>query len=150
VSPAAFLARETAISVVINAALSAGFCWLIFGGKSVVPIWGVQGLVVDYLPQGFMIGLMGVLVPGLLARRAQVAGRFGGSLIVPGPISAVVKRALIVAAAGAALATAMAAVGFALWGRQYLPVTGAMLLKIAGGALLALIVTPPAIRAAII
>ena len=143
----AFLVRETAISVAINAALSAGFCWLVFGGAATVPVWGVTGLVADYVPQAFMIGLMGSLVPGLLTRRARLTGRVGTA--DAGPKGAIVRRAIGFACASVGAALAVSATGFAASGMTTLPFATALAIKVSSGIVLALIVTPRAIRAAL-
>ncbi len=153
-SPAAFQARQTAVSVAINAALSAGFCWLVFGALASVPVWGRHGLVADYLPQGFMIGLMGALVPGLLARKARAADlvrQVGAGLpsARPAPVRRVILRALATGVVGAALAIATAATVFAAGHVEALPFASVFAIKVASGMILALIATPPAVRAAL-
>ena len=67
--PSDYIVREALISAAINGAISAGFAWFVFGGYASVPLWGRAGFVFDFIPQGFMIGLMGSLVPSLLLRR---------------------------------------------------------------------------------
>ncbi|MDB5438686.1 MAG: hypothetical protein JWM33_1113 [Caulobacteraceae bacterium] len=68
-----YLARETAISAVINTVLTAAFFFLVFHGQTAPMVWGARGLVVDCLPQGFMVGLMSVL-PAMLITRKRAAG----------------------------------------------------------------------------
>jgi hypothetical protein len=149
VTRSAYTARETAISFVINAVLSAAFCWLVFGGHAEVPSWSAGGLVVDYLPQGFMIGLMGALVPGLLARKARSAGRIDGVAPTPPPVGAVVRRALWTAVACALSATAIAALLLRVGAVEQMSFATAFVVKVASGIVLALVATPPAIRAAL-
>ena len=64
-----YLAVEASIGAAISAMLSFLFCMLLFGGEARVAVGGPSGLVVDAIPQGFMIALMSSLVPTLLTRR---------------------------------------------------------------------------------
>jgi hypothetical protein len=119
--------RETVISVIINAALSAAFFLLLFGGDVAVD---VTKLGWDFLPQTFMIALMGSLVPALLTRRhtgAAVARIVSFALLVAAVSAAIVG--------GAALAICHATGGF-------MPALTALALKVAYGACLAAFITP--------
>jgi len=49
-----YLLRETAISMGINAVLSAVFVFLIFRGKTKIGLWGAGGLAFNFVPQTFM------------------------------------------------------------------------------------------------
>ena len=60
--------RETAISMAINAGLSLAFFLVAFGLAA--PI-AMASFAFDFLPQAFMISLMGSLVPGLLVRKGS-------------------------------------------------------------------------------
>lgn len=80
------LLRETLISMVINGALSLIFFLIMFDVRAVVPL---NLLGPDFLPQSFMVSLMGSLVPGLLMRK-----RYGGAA------RPVIRRALLFALAG--------------------------------------------------
>jgi hypothetical protein len=73
-----YLAIEASIGSAISAALSLAFCFLVFGGQQPVPVGGLGGLIVDALPQSFMVALMSSLVPTLLTRRRVRAG------VIPG------------------------------------------------------------------
>ena len=64
--------REAAISAAINAVLSAVFVWLMFGHQAWIPTRGPRSLLVDALPQSFMISLMATAMPTLITRK-----RFG-------------------------------------------------------------------------
>lgn len=143
----AHIRRETAISMVINAAIGAGFFFALFGGLDPVPVWGAGGYTVDFLPQGFMVGLMGALVPSLLARR-QVAR--GGLVAMPGPSllpRSLVVRCLLLAVASALLLAGLSAAALTASGVAALPFMPALVLKIASSAALAAVITPLAIRA---
>lgn len=70
-----YIAIETTISVFINGSLSLLFAWLVFSGCARVDLWGVHGLAVDFVPQSFMIALMGTVVPTLLTRSRLAQGK---------------------------------------------------------------------------
>ncbi len=53
-----YLAIETAVSGVINAVLSIIFFLIVFGRADLIPVEGNPGLVVDALPQTFMVVFM--------------------------------------------------------------------------------------------
>ena len=69
--PPGTLVRETAISMAINGVLSAVFYFAFFHGLAKVPVWGVGNYAFDFVPQSFMVALMGTLVPGLLTLKAR-------------------------------------------------------------------------------
>jgi hypothetical protein len=138
---AAYAARETLVSAVINAALSVGFFLLVFGGVDPVPTWGIGNYAFDFVPQSFAIGLMATLVPGFLCRSALIAGRIpGGSPLAIGPGS-IVTRALVNGFLAGSVGAGMCAA--ALWasGLDALASTTAFVLKFAYGALLGAFVT---------
>lgn len=138
IARSAYITREAAVSGVINAAISAGFALTLFGPGE-VPVWGVPGFVGDFVPQGFMVGLMGSLVPALLARRAIGQGRLGA---IAGKLPRPVPAALLAALASAALATVLAAACAWLSGQATIPFALALAIKTGfGGALGALVTT---------
>lgn len=99
----------------------------------------------DFLPQSFMIALMGTLVPGVLTRRklqAGVVAALPGTTRLPRNL---VVRALSLAVASAAL---VVAVTFATQ-QESLAFAVALTLKVAYGALLAALITPLGLRAAL-
>jgi hypothetical protein len=132
------LLREAAISAMINAAISAGFYLALFHGLAAVSVAGVGGFAFDFVPQSFMVALMGALVPGLLALRPIAAA----GLVVPARSRVVVQAfgfAVLAALIGAGIAASLpayATIGFA---------TG-LLVKIAYGAALGAAVTALALR----
>lgn len=144
-----YIRRETLISVVINSVLSALFFWLMFCGVDPVPIWGMGNWVFDFIPQGFMIALMSTLVPGAMTGKAIRTGRIkadGPRNRLPGNVLArALMLAVVSALAGAVLvAIIMLGVGFV-----HMSVATALLLKVAYGAILAIIITPPGLRRAL-
>lgn len=138
------VAREARISAAINGAISAAFFWLAFGGSTTIHFWGGAGLLVDAIPQSFMVAVMGTLVPGLLARVA--IGR--GALQAPRrPLT--VWRIVRQAASTGALAVAAgvlltAAAGVIVGGS--LPATVAAVAKVSYGALVGWLVTNQGLR----
>lgn len=70
----AYIRKETLVSMAINGVLSAVFFLLVFGTAQTVLVWGAGNWVFDFLPQSFMITLMGTLVPGALTARRLKAG----------------------------------------------------------------------------
>lgn len=145
----AYVRRETAISAVINAAFSALFFWLVFGGVDPVPLWGRGNWVFDFVPQGFMVALMSTLVPGALAAKALRAGAIHAAGRGNGLPGALIPRALVLAVGAAALGTAVMAVITVLSGVAELRATTAAAVKVGYGAALALLVTPLALRRAL-
>jgi hypothetical protein len=146
-----YIAIETAISVVINVGFSALFFFLVFGRTEQIALWGPGGFAFDYFPQTFMITLMGVIVPTILTRKRVSAGK------VPRRESAfadrlprnVVLRALLLGAVAAAVLGAVAVlITDSLWSGQ--PAHSDLrLLKLAYGAVVAAIMTPIGLVAAL-
>ncbi len=141
------LLRETAVSVVINAFLSAFFVWLIFGGRAQVPLWGSSGLARDFIPQTFVIALMATLVPSAITRKRLRNGQLG-----PGrtratklPRNLFVRALLFAIAVTAAAVPAVVAI-LGVGAIKSLPFASVLILKVGYGALLALIVTSLALR----
>ena len=144
-----YIIVETLIGMVINAAISAGFAFFVFGARDEVGLWGADGLALDFVPQTFMVALMSALVPSLLTRRRVAAG----AIHARGTPSPLPRNLLLRALLLALLATILLGGGatiilaFLLSG----PVAFGILLpfKIAYGALVSALVTPLALRAAL-
>lgn len=144
-----YVRRETAVSIVINSALSALFFWLVFGGVDPVPVWGMGNWVFDFAPQSFMIALMSTLVPGALTAKAIRAGKIapaGSPSRLPGGL---VKRALLLALLSAAGGTLLVALCATASGVASISAMTGLVLKVGYGALLAIVVTPPGLRRAL-
>jgi len=140
-----YLVVETLISVVINSAISFGFAWLMFHTSSAIP---AQALIVDSIPQSFMIALMSVVVPGLLTSRKLAAGQ-----IAPLPGKAV-RYPLAVRAIAAALAAVLCGsllhlAVLAAGALDPIGFTTLLAVKVVYGAGLAAIVTPLMLRYAL-
>lgn len=139
---AAYIGRETRVSVAINAVFSLAFYIIFFGFSGPVRIGGVGGFEFDFIPQSFAITLMSVLVPGLLTIRKLAAGKLApepGKSLLP---QSLFLRALLMAATAALAGAAGARVISTIWGTAAISwLTGAAI-KIIYGILLARIVTP--------
>lgn len=146
----AYIRRETRVSIVINTVLSALFFLAVFGNSASVPVWGSRGYVLDFGPQGFMIGLMATLVPGALARRALRSGTIDpvcGSTRMP---RGLLLRGVSCGVAGAVAGIALSGAGLTLAGLAQLPWWPALLVKLAFGFVLAALITPAGLRAELI
>jgi len=133
-----FLAIEAGVSAVINGALSAGFAALLFSGRESIPAFGNGGFAPDFPVQTFMVALMSVTVPSLIARARLRSGGLAGAVAAPaGPLW---RRAL-----GTALAAAVGLGGAAMLLSLVVPPLAFPTLlgiKVAYGAGLAALVTP--------
>lgn len=88
------LLRETLISTVPNAVVSAGFVWLIFAGQERIPLWGMAGLAFDLVPTTFMLTLMTTIALTLIFRKRRRDGALppgGAPLAVPVPRNPVLR-----------------------------------------------------------
>jgi hypothetical protein len=144
-SPAlrAYVVKETAISILINAVLSALFVWLMFGGRSQVAVWGAGNLAFDFVPQTFMISLMSVLVPSALTRKRRRAGAIEScEPVLPSLPRNLALRALLLAIVASLVLATAAALLLAAVSPAPLAMSAVWPLKIVYGALVAVIVTP--------
>jgi hypothetical protein len=146
-----YIAIETAISVVINVGFSVLFFFLVFGRTEQIALWGPGGFAFDYFPQTFMITLMSVIVPTILTRKRVIARKVARreSAFAPRLPMNVVLRALLLAAVAAAVLGAVAVlITDNLWSGQ--PAHSDLrVLKMAYGAVVAAIMTPFALIAAL-
>lgn len=149
-STAAYIRRETGVSMVINAVLTLAFFLLVFGrGGAAVPVWGVGAYVFDFVPQGFMIGLMGSLVPGALAGKARRAGKVAAlGVASPWPAN-LILRSLLLALCGALAGVVLSGAALTLLGLAQLPWGAGLAAKLAWAGLLAAMVTPVSLRKAL-
>ena len=131
-STRALIIRETAVSVLINTVLSVLFFLLVFGMTNPVQLAAFGR---DFLPQSFMIALMGTLVPSLILRKRTGAGT-----------RSVILRALAFVAGATAIGGGASFAVCALLGGELDAMTG-LAVKAAYGAALAAIVTPLALGA---
>ncbi|WP_343525462.1 hypothetical protein [Sphingomonas sp.] len=130
------LAKEAAISATINAVITLGFYFGMFHGLAAVPVWGIGGFAYDFLPQSFMVTLMGTAIPGMIWSRRR-AGALARPLVV-----AVLARVL--AFAVAALVLGSGAWLLVLWasGAAWIGFMPGLAIKIVYSVALSLVVTP--------
>lgn len=103
-----YIARETIVSATINGAIGALFFLAVFGtaGRVAVGHWGRYAF--DFLPQSAAVALMACLVPGLIARRAQLAGRLGIQGSTPVAVRWLLRAAFVSMLSALTLGTAVA------------------------------------------
>ena len=73
-SLSAYIFRETLIGGVINAFFSLIFVFIVFAGQATISMAGSDGLLIDSLPQGLAIGLLGSFFPSFLTRKRLSTG----------------------------------------------------------------------------
>jgi hypothetical protein len=145
-TPEKYVLRETAISVAVNVTLSGVFFLVIFGLADRIPVWGFGAYVFDFVPQGFMIGLMATIVPGALARKALRQGRIEPSPPQSAAPSSLVLRALALGFLAAGIGTIGAATVTALFGANSVDWWSALVMKLVFAGALAATVTPLGLR----
>ncbi|MEO9132181.1 MAG: hypothetical protein ABI240_13340 [Sphingomonas sp.] len=142
-----YIAVETALGIVINALISIGFVWLVFGGT---PRIATRALILDAVPQSFMIALMSTIVPTLLTRRRQRAGLVAG---LPGHTPVFLRplllRATFIAVLAVGVGVAFSACFTTLVAPDGLSFGAALAFKAGYGGALGLIVTPITVQLAL-
>lgn len=145
-----YVRTETLIGAVINALFSVLFVFLIFSGQSQIGMTGEGGLLIDSIPQGLAIGLMGAFFPSFLTRKRIK----GGQVCVDASEHAASKlpahpfvRALLFAVAGAIASLLLFVLLSALIGS--VSFTQALALKTVWGALLGGVVSYIALQFAL-
>ena len=141
---------ETLISIAINLVISATFAWIVFHGRTRIPLWGGDGYAIDFAPQTFMIALMSVVVPTLITRRrvrcSQVRPRTVAKRGLPvklrlrAPLLAVIATLVL---GGAMVCLASVALPDRM---DFLPL---LALKLAYAAVIAGVMTPIGLRSAL-
>jgi hypothetical protein len=143
-----YVAAETGISMVLNSIVSAGFVWLVFGGLSVISLWGPRGMAFDLVPTTFMITLMCTLGLTLVMR---VRLRQARAPRLPAEACAVactwLPRNVCFRALTLAMLATFSLVPLTVSGMLVLQIhsasyTHVMLFKILYGAMLAALITP--------
>jgi hypothetical protein len=144
-----YIIVETLIGMAINAAISAGFAFFVFGGRAAVGLWGTDGLALDFVPQTFMVALMSALIPSLLTRRRVAAGAIharGAPSLLPRNL---LLRALLLALLATTLLGGGATMILAVLLSGPVPFAALLPFKIAYGALVSALITPLALQAAL-
>jgi hypothetical protein len=142
-----YVAVETSIGVVIGIALSALFYWLLFAGVDRVR-W--EYLLLDAVPQSFMLTFMTVLVPTFITRRRIARGKIApiDQAVIRLP-SNFLFRALMVAGLAVVPGVLTTGVFLMLFASDGLAYPAALWFKMLYGALLALLVAPIGLQAAL-
>jgi hypothetical protein len=143
IDPRTFVRKQTLVSVVISMAISAVFFVLVFHGIDTVAVWSPDNLALDFLPQSGLASFMAALMPALQARSAIAKGQLPGDLP---SVRSIAVRALLLAGMALLLAGAIMAL-LKISGIAAFPYNTAFAIKVAYGAFLGLIITPPALRA---
>ncbi|MFN3474300.1 MAG: hypothetical protein ACK4ZW_09670 [Blastomonas sp.] len=141
--PRGYVRKQTLISILITMAISAGFFLLIFGRTNPIAVWAPDNLALDFLPQSGAASFMAALMPALQTRAAIVKGTLPGT---PPTVRSIVVRAIMLALLALGLA-GVVIVALKLSGIATFAWGPAFAIKVAYGALLGLIITPPAVRA---
>ena len=138
------IVRETILSALINAAISAFMAWLLFGGSKLIER---SDVLVDFVPQTFMVALMGSLVPAAIARR-KVRQATAGDLRRPPARRApnLLVHSLLVALPATLVLGGGAALLTAIFLDPEIGLKTLMIIKPIYGAFVALIVTPFALQ----
>ncbi|MGH1561099.1 hypothetical protein ACRAWD_31995 [Caulobacter segnis] len=146
VSLSRFLAIEAVVSAVINGLLSAAFVMLFFSGRGTISAYGAGGFAPDFPIQSFMVALMSVTVPSLIAKKRLAAGALA-------PLSAASAGPLWRRAVFAALGAAVALGGAAMVASVPVPSLGfaaLLTVKVVYGALLGASLTVWALKRIVI
>lgn len=144
--------RETLISTLPNAVVSAGFVWLVFRGQSVIPLWGMNGLAFDLVPTTFMLTLMTTIALTLLLRKRRRDGAFADQRDAAAPLPLPHNPVLRGAMLGAALLVLFVPVSVlvlgAVWQGDW-PFAQVLVFKIAYGVVVGWVATPLVVLAAL-
>lgn len=145
-----YIVMETTFSVMLNMAISALFVWLMFGGRDAIGLWGADGLAVDLLPTTFMITLMTTIALTLITRRRvrlnQVAALSDGPLPLP---RFFLLRGLVLALAATSVLVPLTVLVLHVLDMPPLRYGAVMVFKLAYGGVLAMVVTPLILIAAL-
>lgn len=143
-----FLIIDTGVNAIISGILSALFAVLVFGGRNRIPLWGLDGLLVDLIPTVFMIALMMTLGLTLFTRMRCAKGRaplLDGRNMLP---ANVVFRALTMAGLATALLVPPSLGLLVLLGPETWSYTAVLVFKIVYGTAVAILITPIILKSA--
>lgn len=137
--------RETLISTLPNAVLSAGFVWLLFGGQSRIPLWGMRGLAFDLVPTTFMLTLMTTIALTLLFRKRRRDGALAdvgtAGAPLPLPRNPVLRGVVLALGLVMLFVPASVLVLAAIWQDDW-PFAQVLVFKIAYGVVVGWVATP--------
>ena len=142
IGAAAYIRRETRISIAINVVLSLVFFLIVFQLTGPLQVWGTGHFAFDFAPQSFMIAFMSTLVPGMMTARKLANGVVLPMDQVQRLRMPLVVRAMVLAGAAALAGAGLAVLLFHLFGMDKIDWTTALVVKLLYGGCLARIVTP--------
>lgn len=146
IDPRLHVRKQTLISIVITMAFSAGFFLVVFGRTDPIAVWAPDNLALDFLPQSGAASFMAALMPALQTRAAMAKGILPGT---PPNVGSIVLRAVTLAVLALALGGCVIGL-LTLIGIAVFPWATAFAIKVTYGALLGLIITPPAVHAVLL
>ena len=127
---------EAAIGALINAALAAAFVTAMFAGRPLV-LWGVGGLVLDFVPATFLPVLAMTIALTVLTRRRQRLGRTPRIAAPPLPlVTNPVLRGLLFAGIATVVLGGAGAALMAWWWSPDASFAAIFVFKLAYGAVL--------------
>jgi len=150
-----YILRESLLSLVINATLSVLFALLVIHGNLAIPLWGLGGMALDFVPQTFMISFATAIAVTLSSRKRLRAGAVKPlTQSEAGPFARlpqnVLVRALLIAATAAIVLSPMSAGALQAFEVTRLPANSFVVMKVLYGALVTLLIGPPVVRAALV
>lgn len=149
-----YIARETGVGLVINTIVSVVFALLVARGRTAVPLWGTDGMALDFVPQTFMISFMTALVVTLMTRKRLRRGEMPpleaahAGLFARMPQNAL-TRATLIALLLTTVMTPLCVSILTLLSVTRLSFHAFIVMKAVYGAALALLAAPPILRAAL-
>ncbi|MCA0936923.1 hypothetical protein LCL85_15380 [Vibrio alginolyticus] len=137
-----YLKKESLVSFFINSFLSLLFLYLVFYPIDSLPVWGVDGLLIDSVIQGFAIGLMASLVPTLITSKRIAIGKLNGLTMRDNWLfHHYIIVSLLFALSSAVLALTINFVGFILLDVDSMSFNSALVFKVFFGGVLGSLVT---------
>ncbi|MCG9702170.1 hypothetical protein L1D19_18980 [Vibrio natriegens] len=137
-----YLKKESLVSFFINSFLSLLFLYLVFYPIDSLPVWGVDGLLIDSVIQGFAIGLMASLVPTLITSKRIASGKLNGLTMRDNwLLHHYIIVSLLFALSSAVLALTINFVGFILLDVDSMSFNSALVFKVFFGGVLGSLVT---------
>jgi hypothetical protein len=149
-----YVTRETAVGVAINTMMSVVFALLAARGRMAVPLWGANGMALDFVPQTFMISFMTALAATLMTRKRLRRGEVPplqaerAGFLARMPQNAL-TRALLIALLLTTVMTPLCVGILSLLSVTSLSFHAFIVMKTVYGAALALLAGPPILRAAL-
>lgn len=141
-----YITKETMISFCANGLVNSVIIWIVFGRKTQIPLLGIGGIAIDFIPQLGAISLVGCIVPALLARSRLNSGTICTDLGTARVRLRTILRNSLVSAICVTLVLGFAATAIlmAIWPGPY-EFREVFMIKAAAGCVVPFIITPRAI-----